>query len=52
MGKHYQKLGYSKPVRIALDTEQWCKHIVRILDTKEKPEEVMALLIEIAKKVR
>ena len=51
-GIHYKKLGKSKPVRIPTDAEKWCKEIVRILDTKENPQEVMEILKTIAERIR
>ena len=51
-GIHYKKLGKSKPVRIPSGTEKWCKEIVRILDTKENPQQVMKLLLEIAEQTK
>ncbi|MDJ0649918.1 MAG: hypothetical protein QNJ60_14585 [Xenococcaceae cyanobacterium MO_188.B19] len=51
-GIHYKKLGKSKPVRIPSDAEQWCKEIVRILDTKENPQQLMELLKMIAEQAK
>ena len=51
-GKNYVRLGKTKLVRIPQGLEDWVKKIGRELDTKENPQEIMDLLLEIATKTR
>jgi hypothetical protein len=48
-GKHYQKLGKTKLTRVPEKTADWVKKLVRVLDEKENPEDLMDLLLFVAK---
>lgn len=47
-GKNYAKLGKTKLVRVPQGVEQWIKLMSRELDTKEDPQAVMDLLMQVA----
>ena len=51
-GKNYVRLGKTKLVRIPQGLKDWVKKIGRELDTKENPQKIMDLLLEIATKTR
>ena len=43
-GKHYKKLGKTKLIRVPEKTVDWVKKIVRKLDDKQNPEEIMGFI--------
>ncbi len=51
-GKNYAQLGKTKLVRIPIGLEDWIKQIGREIDTKNNPEEVMQLLLDLAEKIK
>ena len=50
-GKHYKKLGKTKLVRVPEKTEAWIKLMVRKLDDKNDPDELMNFLATITDKI-
>lgn len=48
-GKHYTKLGKAKVIRVPEKTVEWVKELVREIDTKEDVEDLMELLMRMAK---
>ena len=50
-GKHYKKLGKTKLVRVPEKTEAWIKLMVRKLDDKNDPDELMSFLAMITDKI-
>ena len=50
-GKHYKKLGKTKLVRVPEKTEAWIKLMVRKLDDKNDPDELMNFLVTITDKI-
>ncbi len=49
-GKNYTQLGKTKLVRIPQGLEDWVKKMGRELDTKDDPQAIMNLLMEVATK--
>jgi hypothetical protein len=50
-GKHFKKLGKTKLVRVPEKTEAWIKLMVRKLDDKQNPQELMDFLAQVADKI-
>ena len=48
-GKHYARLGKTQIIRVPEKSVEWVKEIVREIDTKEDVEDLMELLMRIAK---
>ena len=51
-GKHYTKLGKTQIIRVPEKGVEWVREILREIDTKEDAEDLMELLMRIAKSYR